>query len=435
MKPLRRAGLFGMLVLALVAPGTASAQGANGGRLRRPYVDIAPEGDVDAILRDNLDQLGGLDKLKELKSLLEQMAGDSDWLRDRLKGLQDGGRAFDLGNEETKQKAIKLFEEMKKSDPNILDKAAKKLNIDNGQLQKNLDELKNKTTKDGAGKGGPMGQGMDAKQAAANQQGGEGATGDSGQQTVDSVKDWFQRMEGESGLGELLRDSPAIQKAFEDYTASLLGDTGDGARWGAGAVTDNLNRAAGFFDNAFTFIDNTGSLPTPDWPSVNLPSLGGGLPSFGTPSFGGGPAVEGGVGGWQIFLWAGVVIALGLILWQVLSRLKSGGANQGAASAWRLGPWPIPPGQVATPAELIQAFEFLSLLLLGLPARTWNHRDLAVGIGGAATGGSTEKSAAAARLASVYEHARYAPGTDTLPGEELASARRDLCLLAGVGPS
>ena len=39
---------------------------------------------------------------------------------------------------------------------------------------------------------------------------------------------------------------------------------------------------------------------------------------------------------------------------------------------------------------------------------------------------------AADELASFYERARYAPATDSLPEEALASARRSLCLLAGV---
>jgi hypothetical protein len=35
-------------------------------------------------------------------------------------------------------------------------------------------------------------------------------------------------------------------------------------------------------------------------------------------------------------------------------------------------------------------------------------------------------------LTDAYEHARYAPLDEALPGEVIAEARRHLCLLAGV---
>ena len=41
-------------------------------------------------------------------------------------------------------------------------------------------------------------------------------------------------------------------------------------------------------------------------------------------------------------------------------------------------------------------------------------------------------SEAAEQLASLYERARYAPPGEPLPEAALATARRDLCLLAGV---
>src|SRR5581483_12253552 len=109
---------------------------------------------------------------------------------------------------------------------------------------------------------------------------------------------------------------------------------------------------------------------------------------------------------------------------------------------WRLGPWPVDPAAIKTREELIQAFEYLSLLNLGPAARNWNHLAIADGLRNtrpsavpstAALERSTPASGAAAdELASLYEQARYAPPSDPLPDTALITARRDLCLLAGV---
>jgi hypothetical protein len=87
---------------------------------------------------------------------------------------------------------------------------------------------------------------------------------------------------------------------------------------------------------------------------------------------------------------------------------------------------------VASREELIAAFEFLALLLLGPAARSWNHRDIATGIGNQPQGGILDRKALADRLADLYEEARYAPEKEPLTGEALAEARRNLCSLAGV---
>jgi hypothetical protein len=82
---------------------------------------------------------------------------------------------------------------------------------------------------------------------------------------------------------------------------------------------------------------------------------------------------------------------------------------------------------VRTRDELVRAFEYLALLRLGPAARHRNHREIAADLG---AGGP--RSAAAERLAGLYEQARYAPPDEVLPDADLAAARADLCLLAGV---
>jgi hypothetical protein len=85
---------------------------------------------------------------------------------------------------------------------------------------------------------------------------------------------------------------------------------------------------------------------------------------------------------------------------------------------------------VATRGELVAAFEYLALLCLGPDARARNHLDLADQLGQGSN--EAERRRAAGELAHLYEQARYAPAGEPLTPDDLAAARRDLCLLAGV---
>ena len=102
----------------------------------------------------------------------------------------------------------------------------------------------------------------------------------------------------------------------------------------------------------------------------------------------------------------GVVIVC-VMLWRVF-----GGRLSPTVGGNRvLGPWPLDPARVATRAELIQAFEYLSLLHCGEPARAWHHRAIADCLGGNEAG----RRDAAAQLAELYEQARYAPTSGDEP--------------------
>jgi hypothetical protein len=70
-------------------------------------------------------------------------------------------------------------------------------------------------------------------------------------------------------------------------------------------------------------------------------------------------------------------------------------------------------------------------LCLGPAARPCHHLELAARLGGPTA--DAERRRAAGELARLYEQARYAPEDDQLSADDLAAARRDLCLLAGVG--
>lgn|GEM_PF-2454304 len=144
---------------------------------------------------------------------------------------------------------------------------------------------------------------------------------------------------------------------------------------------------------------------------------------------------------WQGVL-AGVVLGLlGVILWNVL--LRNSRREDAARARFKLGPWPVDPASVANRAELVRAFEYLSLLWLGDVARNWNHEMIAAQLGqktkpegdAAPLLDLVAQQHAADALAALYERARYAPATELLPDEALRTARRDLTFLAGLPAS
>jgi hypothetical protein len=145
-------------------------------------------------------------------------------------------------------------------------------------------------------------------------------------------------------------------------------------------------------------------------------------PRPGTGSFGAGTV-----------LLAALLLAAGAFLLWRLARNRTPVAVL-AGTGWRLGPWPVHPADVQSRADLVRAFDHLSLLLLGSAARTWNHAEVAQRLSLAPEQAVSERQQAVGELASLYERARYAPEAEPFPAEALAAARHDLCLLAGVRP-
>jgi hypothetical protein len=130
-----------------------------------------------------------------------------------------------------------------------------------------------------------------------------------------------------------------------------------------------------------------------------------------------------------------IVVTLGLLAGAAYLLLRSWRENSTAsrAPAWKLGPWPVHPAAVGTRQQLVQAFEYLAVLLLGRQARNRNHREIAGGLGATNAGDRAARSRAAHLLAGLYEQARYSPPNEPLHPEQLAEARRELALLAGLG--
>jgi hypothetical protein len=240
--------------------------------------------------------------------------------------------------------------------------------------------------------------------------------------------------------GDLLRDSPALRdglRELQDLVAKETSSANPLNNEGLGRLAKELQPKGGW-DLSLKDLDwsrlRNLSLPSmPSWPRPRFraPRFGGwgggprfdlGLPNLGAPAVGGGFAIG--------LMWVALIAVAALVLWQML-RQWSARAVQPAPPTWRLGPWPVDPATIASRAELVKAFEYLSLLRLGADARSWNHRAIAANLG--QNGGPDEqRQLAADELASLYEQARYAPVADPLPASALASARRHLCFLAGV---
>ena len=165
-------------------------------------------------------------------------------------------------------------------------------------------------------------------------------------------------------------------------------------------------------------------LSPPQVPGVSAPSSPS-LPGAAVPSFSADAPEQLA----RLVVWGIVLAGLAFVAWKLTKMYRE------AAGGSAAGRWPVEPGAVATRGDLVRAFEYLALRLLGLDARHRHHLDLADRLGGPAELGDPDRRRAAGHLAHLYELARYAPEDEPLPEAEMAAARRDLSFLAGAAPA
>jgi hypothetical protein len=244
-------------------------------------------------------------------------------------------------------------------------------------------------------------------------------------------KNWMHNLE-DSKFGELFKNSPAFQDGLKDLAQAF--QKGEGSMWKpssgfAGALAKWGNPGdLSWLKNSWAKFNNL-SMPSIRPRGFTGPKFGGWVQHIPAPMPGvwGAPgAAGGGLGVGMVLLWVGVAVVVLLLLWKFLPQLKLASRPQ-QPQGWQLGPWPVDPHTISTRAEVVLAFEFLSLLRFGLDVRTWNHRDIA-----SALGTESGQLRAAHDLAEVYELARYTPDEERLPQARVAAARRDLCFLAGL---
>ncbi len=428
-----RPGLVLMALGVLACAGPAAAQPGGGSGRPRPYVAISPEGDLEQILKTNLEQVRGLEKIRGLLDTFRDLPINPD-LRRRLE-QGDPSLLTDPKTQKLIEDVLKnlsknpeLLENVRKQVPNLDIKDKKSIE----DIKKAFEEQKKAINNPPVLESGPKPPQPNGPPAPATMPG-----QDPERSFTEALRGWLERLRSEDleGIGDVIRDSPAIQEAVEDMTRALLNNEAVGINWNAGGMMDRLGNVADLADRGFSaFRDGFSvlrNISLPPLPRISFPRMNlGGMPSFRLPRFGG-PGAGGATAVGHAFLWIALLLALGLLLWQVRARLTGGGLQAREGTGRALGPWPVDPAHVASREELIQAFEYLAVLKLGPDARAWNHHDVAAALGPEAPEGSARQEAAR-RLAARYEEARYAPGTDPLPGPALAEARHDLCYLAGV---
>ena len=291
------------------------------------------------------------------------------------------------------------------------------------------------------------------------------ATDSEDQKVTSALGQWLLKTaERFKELDPSLRDSPALHQALRELSRKIEGSD---ERW------KELDRKANALADKWTSLGQ--ALPLNRlWPEKGLAwtqkLMPRSLPNWKLPELGAhsnrGARFTGPRGGmptlseetsWAALWTLAILAGLGLIFWKFWTGSAAG--RRGGTAGWELGPWPVQPSAVRTRDELIRAFEYLSVLRLGPAARHWHHWAIASALGrspspyplplpsggeGRVRGsGNTAPSSrrgeafaelcrSAEQLALLYERARYAPPDEPLPEAVMATARRDLCLLAGV---
>jgi hypothetical protein len=416
---------FPLLILTCLAAAllgsTVHAQAIRVNELKDPgksferYVRFAFNGNLEDLLKQQIDLAKDAGPMKQM---LESMLKDLN-LND-LKGMDTNNPAFQ-----------KFLEGWK-------DKQAKEKNWSPDQLKKLMENMQKWTTKtnpvvdpNDPWQLNPMPVVPPKIELPQNVP----DVGNAKEKLAEMAEKFMKDAES-SNLGDWLRDSPAWKNAFEDLQGNFnagdwAGKLGQGdwaGKWGG--LTDKLRlpekMAWNLGEGALNGLKN---LPKPNLNKLNFnpPQFKG--PNWAGPNFGGGPKLPNFGGGIPSISSNGVfavliLIVAVLIAWQLwnLSRKR----RPKTALATSIGPWPVDPHAVRTRAELVQAFDYLAILKLGLAAKPWNHRVVAEQW----SKRLKQCRDAAQSLADLYETARYTTGDEALTAAERAEARATLAHLA-----
>ncbi len=231
----------------------------------------------------------------------------------------------------------------------------------------------------------------------------------------------------ETQLREILQNSPAWQRAFEDMRGSI-----DRSKLDSDMLGDLPARMLApdgdiwkLADGAFDRVREVPKL------RLNRLGWGGSVPGLGTipmPEFGAPAAPDLGGAPWSSLGTAASWLVLLLILLLVGWRLLGWTRRATAVTSKRpdIGPWPVRPEAVGTRAELILAFDHLAIWTLGLSVKSWHHHAIA----GRWCDAAPACADTARALANLYEQARYTDGAEPLGDDDRAVARRSLAQIA-----
>jgi hypothetical protein len=431
------------LLLALILLGhlPSNALAQKGRHPKRDYVAIPIEGNLEEILLNNLkglrefkaEQLKKDKKLSDLqRDLIDLMNKDPK----QFEGLQEWVKKFqgkwDLRDPKKLKDITKIFEKDPDLEKQLPELTKKKIEDIKKKLEQ--EEEKNKQEEEKAKKEPPEEKNKEEAVEPPPKKPFEKPADEEDDLPPEGSRKFLEWLEGleHSKLGELVTESPALQQAMRELAENLLSKDGKGDfLWDNDRFAEQLrNLAPGKFDLSWTQggLSGVGNLSLPKM-NLKLPTFGfgGGFSAPGPGSFS--PSAPSG-GVWSVLL---VILLLVLVGVAVALILRRTGWNRSVSpvAGRSLGGWPVTPEQVTTRAELVAAFEYLALLQLGQEAQTWNHRDLADGLGGEERD-QGDRHRAAEELGALYEQARYTPDEELLSDEALAAARRDLRFLAGM---
>jgi hypothetical protein len=388
-----RIWLFCVLVPACL-PATAFSQEQQSRYARIPY-----DGDPASLLRQRLIQVQRLDDLVRRYSSLRERLKQTQTLPIPLPKL-DGGAVDSVKQAEEMVKHLKIESQM----PPDLRKELEKWKQD---AVETVTSLQKPHTSSGETKPAPF----NSEPAARD--------GEPQDRLSRWALDLLEKAE-DTQVGGMIQRSPAWQKAITDLKDAIDNPRYQSGSWDLGLGKLKMSLPTGLKSALRTTWERLNNLEMPSLPKVELsaPKLGFGQSLAKLPAPRRWPVSE--------FIWWFGVIALSLLIgWQFL---KLGAKRRSAAAARRLGPWPVHPGRINNGADLIVAFEYLAALRLGIHVRTWHHRAVADALGGA----TPPQRRAAGELAGLYAQARYSPEDPPLSAAALATARDDLCFLAGA---
>jgi hypothetical protein len=389
-------------------PTAAVAQFSPSVKPAREYVDLPSNGNLAALLKDRLVEITGRERLQDLVNEIRSnpkyqiLAKSKDLLK--LGGLEH----LDASTTKALENLVLQSAEQLKTKF-----APEDLEAMQHVLQQHKEELEK--LQPASGKSEPPKPAPPKAKSAINLSARKAAESNDSRMADGFTKrtlDWLEHSPF-AKLSELTQKSPAFLRSKEKLAAS-----------------DPLAKALAKFSAGDRL-----PLPKLDWlrlPPATSSRLRSVVPSFGSlttaPSFQL-PTVSPPSGGWvlPILIALAFVGVLQVLVRKLLARRSRAGSR---AALKTIGPWPVAPDRIATTAQLIEAFEYMALLLIGERARTANHRDIAILIGT-----SPERRAASHELATLYEKARYDPGVHELASSEAVAARRNLCLLTSLSES
>jgi hypothetical protein len=216
-----------------------------------------------------------------------------------------------------------------------------------------------------------------------------------------------------------------VQRALEEFAFSGSGAASSNAPDSLSEMLSTVVPENWWSENASEYL---GDLESMIMSHVALPEFRLPRPAFSSVDAGPGPEdfrISDVPGTGATLLWFLAALALGLGGWSMYRRAtirREDPVNRRATP----GSWPVAPEAVRSSQDFIRAFEYLSLVKLGPKARSWNHRAIALELGG----DESRRQQMAQHLARLYEQARYAPRPAALSADALDVAQSELVSLA-----